>query len=164
MAVSVEFQLLFGHVALQNGLVDKGQLVAAFQAWSLDRGRLLADHLVSRGDLDAEDRVAVDALVARHLKRRGDVEKSPSAVTIRSSTLESMANLGDPQIVATLCRVGSGHSSTDDGDPDRTPEFRSRLALTHKRIGFLHSRTGKPVDAMESYQWALEIGQMITDW
>ena len=41
-------------LALQIGLIDQGQLVAAFQAWTRDKGRPMADHLVSRGDLDAE--------------------------------------------------------------------------------------------------------------
>ena len=48
--------LLFGLLALQNGLIDQVQLVAAFQAWTLDKARTLADHLVGRGDLDADGR------------------------------------------------------------------------------------------------------------
>jgi hypothetical protein len=36
--------LLFGLLATQNGLVNQGQLVAAFQAWVLDKSRPLADH------------------------------------------------------------------------------------------------------------------------
>jgi hypothetical protein len=31
--------LLFGLLALQNGLINQVQLVAAFQAWTLDRAR-----------------------------------------------------------------------------------------------------------------------------
>ena len=31
--------LLFGLLALQNGLIDQGQLVAAFQAWTRDKAR-----------------------------------------------------------------------------------------------------------------------------
>ena len=58
--------LLFGLLALQNGLIDQDQLVAAFQAWTRDKGRPLADHLVARGDLDADDSAAVvEALVGR---------------------------------------------------------------------------------------------------
>ena len=48
--------LLFGLLALQNGLVDQAQLVAAFQAWTRDRSRRLAEYLVGRGALDAEQR------------------------------------------------------------------------------------------------------------
>src|SRR5262245_39558210 len=52
-AVTADRQLLFGLLALQNGLIDQGQLVAAFQAWTRNKSRSLADHLVGRGDLDA---------------------------------------------------------------------------------------------------------------
>ena len=70
-AIAADRNLLFGLLALQNGLINQGQLVAAFQAWTLDKARALADHLVGRGDLDADDRSAVDALVARHIKKHG---------------------------------------------------------------------------------------------
>jgi hypothetical protein len=60
---------LFGLLALQNGLIDQVQLIAAFQAWTRDKSRSLADHLKARGDLDDEDRAAVEALAARHLTR-----------------------------------------------------------------------------------------------
>ena len=52
-AVATVKNLLFGLLALQNGLINQGQLVAAFQAWTLDKARGLAEHLVGRGDLDA---------------------------------------------------------------------------------------------------------------
>jgi eukaryotic-like serine/threonine-protein kinase len=45
---------LLGLLALQNGLIDQAQLVAAFQAWTLDKARALADQLVARGDRDAD--------------------------------------------------------------------------------------------------------------
>ena len=72
-ALASDRNLLFGLLALQNGLINQGQLVAAFQAWTLDKARALADHLVGRGDLDADDRSVVDALVAHHLKKSGGV-------------------------------------------------------------------------------------------
>jgi hypothetical protein len=37
--------LLVGLLALQNGLIDQAQLVAAFPAWTLDKSRSLADPL-----------------------------------------------------------------------------------------------------------------------
>jgi hypothetical protein len=74
--------LLFGLLALQNGLIDQVKLVAAFQSWTLDKGRSIAEHLVDRGDLDVDDRSAVEALVARHLKKHGDsTEKSLAFIT-----------------------------------------------------------------------------------
>ena len=39
MAGAADRHLLFGLLALQNGIVNQGQLVAAFQAWTLDKSR-----------------------------------------------------------------------------------------------------------------------------
>ena len=54
--------LLFGLLALQNGLIDQAALVAAFHAWTRDKSRPLADHHAALGHLDAE----------RPRRRRGD--------------------------------------------------------------------------------------------
>src|SRR5260370_37268144 len=102
---TAERNLLFGLLALQNGLIDQGRLVAAFQAWTLDKARPLADHLVARGDLDGDDRAAVEALVARHVKKHGDVEKSLAAVTTGRSTREKLTALGDSQVEASLIHI-----------------------------------------------------------
>ena len=45
--------LLFGLIALQVGLIDQSQLVAGFQAWTLDKSKPLAEHLTGLGHLDA---------------------------------------------------------------------------------------------------------------
>jgi hypothetical protein len=115
--------LLFGLLALQNGLIDQGQLVAAFQAWTRDKARPLAGHLVHRGDIGPDDRAAVEALVARHLKKHGDVERSLAAVPAGTATRERLAALADPDIEATLSHVGSG-SAPADGDADRTRTYQ----------------------------------------
>ena len=47
-----DHQLLVGLLALQNGLIQQGQLVAAFHAWTCDKTRSLADHLILLGHLN----------------------------------------------------------------------------------------------------------------
>src|SRR5262245_38363080 len=95
--------LLFGLIALQVGLIDQARLVAGFHAWTLDKGRSLADHLLALGHLDPDDRPAVGALVARHLEKHGgDVERSLAAVPAGRSTREELAALADPMLEATL--------------------------------------------------------------
>jgi hypothetical protein len=54
MTAAADRHLLFGLLALQVGLIDQGTLVAAFQAWTRDKSRSLADQLVARGDRDAD--------------------------------------------------------------------------------------------------------------
>jgi hypothetical protein len=98
-------QLLFGLLALQNGLIDQVQLVAAFQAWTQDKRRELADHLVARGDLDEVQRSAVETLLALHVKKHGGAEHSVAAISAGRSTRESLAAIGDSDIDATLSRA-----------------------------------------------------------
>src|SRR4051812_18829850 len=122
-AVAADRDLLFGLLALQNGLIDQGQLVAAFQAWTRDKARPLAGHFIIRGDLDAEQRVGVEAMVTLHVKKHGnDVERGLAAVPAGESIRDGLADLGDPDLGATLGRVGSTHPPThlDEDDPDRT--------------------------------------------
>jgi serine/threonine-protein kinase len=144
-AVAAENDLLFGMIALQVGLIDQAKLVAAFQAWTLDKARGLPGHLVGRGDLDADDRAAVEALVARHLKKHGDdVERSLAALPAGRSTRERLAGIGDPAIEAGLAHVGPG-STEADTDPDRTASYavgmvtsdgqRFRVLRPHARGG-----------------------------
>ena len=115
MAAAADRHLLFGLLALQNGLIDQGQLILAFQAWIRDKSKSLADQLVARGDLDADARAGLDAIVALHVKKHGDVEKSLAAVPAGKSTRESLARLGDPDIEGTLNHVASGRGSTRRG-------------------------------------------------
>src|SRR4051794_2519108 len=95
--------LLFGLLALQNGLIDQDQLLNAFRAWTRDKGRPLADLLVDQHALDAGDRAAVEALAARHLRKHGgDAEKSLASVPVGRSTREALAQVDDPGVQATV--------------------------------------------------------------
>jgi eukaryotic-like serine/threonine-protein kinase len=125
-AVDAARNLLFGLLALQNGLINHGQLVAAFQAWTLDKSQSLADHLEAQGDLTSHKRALLEALAEVHLDAHsGDVDKSLAAVPAGKSTRESLAKLGDPDLEATLGHVASAYSATDDrdADADRTTTY-----------------------------------------
>jgi eukaryotic-like serine/threonine-protein kinase len=117
--------LLLGLVALQNGLVNQGQLVAAFQAWTLDKSRSLAEHMQAQGDLPDARRALVEALAAVHLDTHGgDAHESiAAAVLAGESTREGLAKLGDPEIEATLAHFGESHRSTEGVDADCTTSY-----------------------------------------
>jgi serine/threonine-protein kinase len=123
MAADADRHLLFGLLALQNGLIDQVQLVAAFQAWTRDKARQLADHLVARGDLDAEQRAGVEAMVALHLKKHGgDTERSLAAIPAGHSIREGLGCIADPAVGGILVHLGS--ASTQHGDAaDRTASY-----------------------------------------
>jgi hypothetical protein len=138
--------LLLGLLALQTGLIDQTQLVAAFHAWTHNKARALADHLIELGHLDAAQRAALEALAALHVEAHGgDVEKSLAAVPAGKSTRESLADLDDPDIDATLGQVASSHGSTEDGDADRTASYAVGTATSEgQRFRVLrpHARGG----------------------
>src|SRR5262245_47230066 len=97
-AFAADRKLLFGLLALQNGRINQVQLGAAFQAWTLDKARALADHLLSLGHLNDAQRAAVEVMAELHVVKHGDVEHSLAAIPAGRSTREGLANLGDPDI------------------------------------------------------------------
>ncbi len=138
--------LLFGLIALQNGLIQPPQLLAAFHAWTADKRQPLADHLVALGHLDPARRSVVEAMADLHLEvHGGDAEKSLAALPAAPSTRASLAALGDPEIERTLNQVASGSVSGGDADADRTASFaegetfangqRFRILRPHARGG-----------------------------
>ena len=135
--------LLFGLFALQNGLIDQVQLVAAFHAWTRLKGRPLADHFIDRGDLDADHRRVIEAMVALHVKKHGgDAEKSLASIPAGRSTRERLAALADPDLTATVAHLASGST---EPDTDRTASFAVGTATSEgQRFRILrpHARGG----------------------
>ena len=106
--------LLFGLLALQNGLIDQDQLVAAFSAWSRAKGRTLAEILLERGAIDEESRALLDGMAGKQLELHGgDTEKSLAAVAVGPSTREKLAGLGDTDLTASMALVGSQTPTRD---------------------------------------------------
>jgi hypothetical protein len=71
--------LLLGLLAVQTGLIDQGQLVAAFGAWARANGKTLAEILFERGSIDAESRSLLAAAADEHLRLHGgDAERTRS--------------------------------------------------------------------------------------
>jgi hypothetical protein len=68
-----ERNLLFGILALQMDFVSRDQLLAAMNAWVLDKARPLGQVLRDQGALAAGVYGLLEALVERHLARHGGV-------------------------------------------------------------------------------------------
>ena len=100
--------LHFGLLALQIGLIDQDQLVAAFNDWMRESGKTLAEILVERGSIDAESRTLLAAMAEKQLKLHGgDAEKSLAAIAAGASTRDKLRSLGDPDLTASVALVGS---------------------------------------------------------
>jgi hypothetical protein len=107
--VAADRDLLFGVLALQIGLIEQGQLVAAFQAWTRDRSRALAEHLVARGDIDGQQQKALAAMAVLHVKKHGgDEEKSLASIPAGPSTREKLAAVGDAELNGSIAGLGIG--------------------------------------------------------
>jgi hypothetical protein len=110
-AVDDDRNLLFGLLALQTGMIDQGELFAAFAAWTRDKRRSLADHLTALGHLDAARRAAIEAIAALHVQSHvGDPRKSLASLAVGRATCERLAQVGGQDIAATLGHVGSAQT------------------------------------------------------
>ena len=84
----VNRNLLFGLLALQNGMVDQSDLVAAFRGWVRDKNQSLAAYLIERGQLEGDCKSALDALVELYEKDLGqNVEREVAATLGRHDCL-----------------------------------------------------------------------------
>jgi serine/threonine-protein kinase len=144
--MAAERHLLLGLLALQNGLIQPPHLVAAFHAWTADKSRSLADHLIALGHLSPGQRAVIEALADLHVEAHGgDVQRSLAAVPAGKSTLESLAAVRDPEIERTLRHVASGQGPSGDGDADRTASYAVGTATSEgQRFRVLrpHARGG----------------------
>ncbi len=148
--MAADRHLLFGLVALQNGLINQGQLVAAFQAWTLDKSRRLSEHLEARGDLTSAKRALLEALAEVHAEAHGgEAEKSIAAVPAGKSTRERLASqravsprssilrAGHRCLVSSVRRLGGKPVLPPDRFDERKVERRggsdvSESALDHR--------------------------------
>jgi serine/threonine protein kinase len=134
--------LLLGLLGLNNGMVGRDQLVAAFAAWTAS-DRPMAELLVEQGALSPPRCTQLEALTTEHLAAHGDdPAKSLAALDLSCSTHRSFAGTGGPSIEATLVHVAS--DSASEGH-DQTATFRiSTIAADGQRFRVLrpHARGG----------------------
>src|SRR5437763_10650442 len=74
--------LLFGILALQMDFISRDALVAAINAWVLDKSKSLGQILVEQGALEPDNRAWLEAGVERHLaKHHNDPQQSLAALS-----------------------------------------------------------------------------------
>ncbi len=111
--------LLFGVLALQMDFISRDALIAAMNAWVLEKSRPLSRILVDRGDLDPDDCALLEPLVAKHVERHGgDPERSLESLTSVSWLRRDLAATADPDVTVSLMRLGGGDARGDGATPD----------------------------------------------
>jgi WD40 repeat protein/tRNA A-37 threonylcarbamoyl transferase component Bud32 len=141
-APDTDRNLIFGVLALQAGLLDKDQFAEACAAWTTRKYTPLADLLVERGWLTAEDRQEIECIVQRHLRRHGgDAHESLAAVAVALEFPITLHDIDDPDLQASLMLF----TRSLDIERDRTVTYSCRpLDANNSRYRVLrpHARGG----------------------
>ena len=141
--VRADHNLLFGILALQMDFVSRGALIAAMNAWVLDKGKPLGQLLREMGHLDEEEHALLQALVHKHLqKHHDDPEQSLAALSSIGPLRNELRQIADPDLQASLAHVSVAHA---DGNSDSTgpyvvpgtlsPHLRFLVLRPHARGG-----------------------------
>ena len=114
--------LLFGILALQMDFITRDALIAAMNAWVLEKHRTLGEILVERGALDPTDRALLDPMVDRHVARHGgDPVASLAALSSIDSTAEALRqSIADPDVLETIAHASRGGGAAAQSTVDRT--------------------------------------------
>src|SRR5438874_1315011 len=126
--------LLFGILALQMDFIRRDALIAAMNAWVLDKKRPIGQILLGQKALTPETHALLEALVQKHLEMHGnDVERSLAAISSVGPVRQHLEQIADADVQASLVHVGTtGHP--DEG-PGATITFGAG-ALSSKGLRF----------------------------
>jgi eukaryotic-like serine/threonine-protein kinase len=98
--------LLFGILALQMDFVTRDALIAAMNAWVLEKSRPLGEVLVGLGALSASRRDLLEGLVREHLGQHGDdPQRSLAALGSTTTVREALGQVDDAEVHASLALV-----------------------------------------------------------
>jgi serine/threonine-protein kinase len=123
--------LLFGLLALQNNFLDRETLLAAFNAWIVDKSRSLDQILLDRGALSPARHALLQGLVQEHLQQHGlDPERSLALLTIVPSVRDDLEQLPDFDLQASLLYLRLADSDGKDAHADSTADWDEDRAAT----------------------------------
>jgi hypothetical protein len=106
--MSADRNLLFGILALQMDFISRDALVAAMNAWVLEKRKPLGQILVEQQSLNADEHAVLDALVQKHLQRHGnDPQRSLAAISSVGSVRRDLEQVADPDVHASLAHVSA---------------------------------------------------------
>lgn len=94
--------LLFGILALQMDFISRDGLVAAMNAWVLNKDVGLGELLVERSLLDSDRRSLLNALVDEHVKLHGGVQHSLHALSAIDTVVDELRSIADGDVQASL--------------------------------------------------------------
>jgi eukaryotic-like serine/threonine-protein kinase len=135
--------LLFGILALQMDFISRDALIAAMNAWLLEKAKSLGDILAEQGVLAEDERQLLEALVGKHLERHGeDAGRSLSALSPVGWIRHDLESIADLDLAHGLARLAEPVTPTDPdlaktfaGSLTSQPGQRFRILRPHARGG-----------------------------
>jgi WD40 repeat protein/serine/threonine protein kinase len=107
--------LLFGILALQMDFISRDALVAAMQAWVLEKSKPLGEILVAQGAMAADARALLEPLVQKHVEMHdNDPQKSLASVSPGSELRRRLEQIIDEDMQASLAHVSMLLPAGDD--------------------------------------------------
>jgi serine/threonine-protein kinase len=123
--------LLFGVLALQADLLDAPRFAEACAAWAARKDVPLADLLVERGWLTAQDRAVLDHLLARKLHKHGGDVRASLAGAVTPDVRGVIASVADDAIQQSLAGLpATGANPMPQSTVAYQPTGRERYTLT----------------------------------
>jgi eukaryotic-like serine/threonine-protein kinase len=138
-----ERNLLLGMLALQLDFITREQLLAAAAVWMHDKRVLLGEVLEQQGALSSELRVMLEALAEKHIQAHAnDPSQSLAAMRGLEITFEELTRLGDPEVNASLHRLGGGAPASPPSLESTIRVDSREIAGNRFRIVRLHAQGG----------------------
>jgi serine/threonine protein kinase/tetratricopeptide (TPR) repeat protein len=139
--MDIQNDLLFGLFAFQSGAVEADRLAETCALWSRDGAMSLADRLVERGCLTAEQKIQIENLVSEELKKRGGDVEAALAATMDGRFLEAIRAV-NPLVGSDLAHMSETLASAADYEllgslRPSEDETSNRYTRTH-----LHAKGG----------------------
>jgi serine/threonine-protein kinase len=137
MRPAADRNLLFGILALQMDFINRDALIAAMHAWVLDKARPLGEILQAQGALSADEQLALETLVEKHLRRHGDDPQRSLAAMAGPSVRQDLSDIADPDVQDSLSSLpaGAGLEATTHYVPPPDDGGRYRILRPHARGG-----------------------------
>jgi WD40 repeat protein len=137
---SADRNLLFGILALQMDFIGRDDLIAAMNAWVIDKTKTLGDILRDMNKLAEDERGLLDGLVRKHLERHGgDPQQSLAALGSLHSVCQDLQQVADADVQASLAHVSAAQPAPD---ADATRADLSSPAAHRFRVLRPHARGG----------------------
>ncbi len=133
MNILADRNLLLGIIALQKDFISRDGLIAAMNAWVLEKTRPLAEILLIQKAITGERCALLEALVNEHIIQHGnDLQRSLAAVSSLESIRSALEQIADADIQATLAfvRPGTdGNSCATDTERTSSPTLPLRFRI-----------------------------------